>query len=71
MGTTIANKEQFNALEELFNNFYKWYVPKRVISNKMKKSSTVKLVKKPDDLGENEFAQQLNKILNEHSDPFL
>ena len=54
MGTTICNDEQFLALEELFNNFYKWHVPKQVISSKIKNHNDAKLVN--DDLGENEFS---------------
>jgi len=34
VGSSIASDEQFSALESLFNQFYEWYVPKRVLGNK-------------------------------------
>ena len=30
VGNTVADAEQFQQLEALFNEFYKWHVPKKV-----------------------------------------
>ena len=35
VGSTVASKQQFQQLETLFNAFYKWHVPGKVVNKKI------------------------------------
>ena len=75
LGGEIASDKQFQAIEALFNTFYKWYVPKKVLiqkipTNKMEDSmSPEKRYQKAG--GDTQFDLHVNRIINMGLDQFL
>ena len=47
VGSTVANNVQFSTLETMFNQFYEWYVPNRVVNKSIKLKKVKKEAKDP------------------------
>ena len=71
--TEIMNDNQFDALQTLFNNFYSYFCPDRVIDKSVaaqifKSNETTNLFKQND---AEKFFTNLMTLLNFTMDPFL
>ena len=75
IGGEIASDEQFEAIEALFNAFYKWYVPKKVYTMKIaidKMDESMSPEKRYGrEGGDTQFDIHVNRILNIGTDQFL
>ena len=75
----MASDEQFSCLEALFNQFYKWYVPKKVVGITIlpefgEENDDKKLLEKTDIASEDfdhKFSLHVNRLLNISDQPWL